>query len=116
MPSVRQVLGAWGEDAAARWYEERGYKLVARNWRSGRGELDLIVATPGVLVVCEVKTRRTARFGSAFDAVTHDKRRRLRRLAMAFLDAHPQHRGRRLRFDVAGVSGNGDVEVLEAAF
>ncbi|MEM9608017.1 MAG: YraN family protein [Actinomycetota bacterium] len=116
MPSVRQVLGAWGEEAATRWYREQGYEIVARNWRAGRGELDLVAATSGVLVVCEVRTRRSTSHGSAFDAVTHDKQRRVRRLAMAFLDAHPTHRGRRLRFDVAAVSRDGSVDVLESAF
>ncbi len=115
MPSVRQVLGAWGEDRVADWYAERGFTVVARNWRCGRGELDLVVAGPDSIVFCEVKTRRSTSHGSPFDAVTHDKQRRIRRLALQFLDAHPRHRARTLRFDVAGVTPDG-VEVLEAAF
>ncbi|MEM8903584.1 MAG: YraN family protein [Actinomycetota bacterium] len=115
MPSVRQVLGAWGEDQVARWYADRGMTVVARNWRSGRGELDLVAVAPDTVVFCEVKTRRTASHGSPFEAVTHDKRRRVRRLALRFLDAHPQHRARVLRFDVAGVTPDG-IEVIEAAF
>lgn len=115
MPSVRQALGAWGEDRVATWYVERGHTVVARNWRSGRGELDLVVARPGTLVFCEVKTRRGTSHGSPFDAITHDKQRRLRHLALRFLDAHPEHRARALRFDVAGVTPDG-IEVIEAAF
>lgn len=115
MPSVRQAIGAWGEDRVAQWYAERGLTVVARNWRCGRGELDLVVTGPGTIVFCEVKTRRGTSHGSPFDAVTHDKQRRIRRLALQYLDAHPQHRAPILRFDVAGVTRAG-VEVLEAAF
>ncbi|MEO1060068.1 MAG: YraN family protein [Actinomycetota bacterium] len=115
MPSVRQALGAWGEDRVAGWYVERGHTVLARNWRSGRGELDLVVAAPGTIVFCEVKTRRGTSHGSPFDAVTSDKQRRIRSLALRFLDAHPEHRARELRFDVAGVTPDG-VEVIEAAF
>src|SRR5688572_29165892 len=58
----KDVLGRAGEDRAARYFEERGYSVVARNWRCREGELDLIVEAPGELVVVEVKTRR----GDAF--------------------------------------------------
>ena len=110
-----QTLGAWGEDRVAQWYTERGLTVLARNWRCGRGELDLVVSGAGTIVFCEVKTRRGSSHGSPFDAVTHDKQRRIRRLALQYLDLHPHHRARTLRFDVAGVTPHG-VEVLEAAF
>ncbi len=115
MPSTRQRLGAWGEDRAANWYVERGGRIVARNWRVREGELDLVVALEGRLVICEVKTRRTALFGSPFEAVTAQKQARLRRLAVRFLRAHPALGPGALRFDVAAVTPDG-VEVLEEAF
>ena len=67
-----------------------------------------------MIVVCEVKTRSSDAYGSPAAAVTFDKQRRLRRLGVAWLEAHDQ-RGAALRFDVAGVVG-GVVTVLEAAF
>jgi putative endonuclease len=106
--------GAFGEDQVARWYEARGYEVVARNWRSRSGELDLVVAKGDLLVFCEVKARTSSTFGSPFEAVTPAKQARLRRLASEWLAATGARRND-VRFDVAAVL-SGKVEVLEAAF
>ena len=79
------------------------------------GELDLVVASAGELVFCEVKTRTSDRFGLPAEAVTAAKQRRLRRLAVRFLAEAGGAGGRSLRFDVASVVGE-RVEVIEAAF
>ena len=116
----RRALGTAGEDAVARWYADAGYRVVDRNWRCREGELDVIVARGSVLVFCEVKTRRTTAFGVPAEAVTAGKQRRLRTLAMRWLDAHPEARARTLRFDVAAVLAPRDgppvIDVIEAAF
>lgn len=113
----RQQLGARGERLAAAWYRAAGYTVVARNWRCREGEIDLVVARPGELVFCEVKTRSSDRFGVPAEAVTPAKQARLRALAARFLGEHaPGHtRGWSLRFDVAAVTA-GRIEVLEGAF
>lgn len=111
----RRALGAAGEAAAARWYEDRGYEVVDRNWRCREGELDLVLRTGAVLVFCEVKTRTTDRFGSPVEAVTRAKQLRLRRLAAKWLAADSSVRPREIRFDVASVLA-GRLEVYEAAF
>ena len=99
-------------------FERRGYRLLARNWRCPLGELDLILEKGGLLVFCEVKARSRATFGGGYEAVTWSKRRKLRRLAEAFLaERRPRHRS--IRFDVASVwldRGRADVEVFEDAF
>jgi putative endonuclease len=95
-------LGRAGEEAALSWYRERGYSLVARNWRCALGELDLVLARSRELVFCEVKARRGAAFGRPFDAVTWRKQRKLANLAEAFL-ASSRVRPRSVRFDVASV-------------
>ena len=115
MTVARQRLGRRGESLALAWYEARRYRLVARNWRAGRGELDLVLRRGPVLVFCEVKTRSTAAFGSPALAVGAAKQAQLRHLAAAFLEAMPQRGVRELRFDVACVVAD-EVEVIEAAF
>jgi putative endonuclease len=111
----------------AGWYRDTGYELLAANWRRSEGEIDLVFESPsGELVVfCEVKSRTSSCFGTAFDAVTVTKQRRLRRLAARWLaerrSAAPKWRGtREVRFDVAVVTpergGCMRVEVLEGAF
>lgn len=112
------AIGSEGEAAAGDAYLRRGYRVLARNWRCRLGELDLVVERRGVLVFCEVKARRGARFGGGFDAVTWRKRAKVRALADAFLQ-ETGYRPQAIRFDVASVSVRGprsDVEVFEDAF
>jgi len=54
----RPRIGRAGEDAAARHLARRGWRIVARRWRGGGGELDLVARRAGVLAVCEVKVHR----------------------------------------------------------
>ncbi len=117
MTDARRRLGAAGEEAAAGWYTERGYEVLARNWRVREGEIDLVLAGEGTLVFCEVKTRSSDRFGTALEAVTPAKQKRLRRLAGIYLTrGETGCRPRRaIRFDVVAVGPDG-VEVVENAF
>ena len=110
----RQRLGVAGEQRAARWYEANGYTVLDRNWRCREGELDLVVGRGRQLIFCEVKTRSTATHGVPAAAVTPAKQRRIRRLALLWLEAHPNRSGE-LRFDVAAVLA-GVIEVIEGAF
>ncbi|RNL84779.1 YraN family protein [Halostreptopolyspora alba] len=78
----RNALGRRGEElAAAHLRRNAGMRLLARNWRCAAGEIDIVARAAGVLVIAEVKTRTSLRFGSPLEAVTPEKRRRLRRLA-----------------------------------
>ncbi|CAN5689722.1 MAG: YraN family protein [Ilumatobacteraceae bacterium] len=106
--------GQWGEQLAARWYERHGYAVVARNWRCPIGEVDLIVQRRRLVVVCEVKARRTDAFGPAAAAVGLVKQRRLRRLAAEWL-ATSGTSGVDVRFDVVAITGT-RLEVIHAAF
>ena len=114
MTAGRRALGARGEALTARWYEARGYRVLDRNWRCREGELDLVLAKGRTVVFCEVKTRSSNAYGTPAEAVTHTKQRRIRVLALRWLEAHDM-RGVGLRFDVAGVVA-GQVDVIEAAF
>ncbi|HZP29092.1 MAG TPA: YraN family protein [Acidimicrobiia bacterium] len=118
-PDPRRVLGTSGEEAVARWYERAGYEVLDRNWRVREGELDLVLRTDRTIVFCEVKTRRGVGFGLPAEAVTFAKQRRLRGLALRWLEARGTHAAN-LRFDVASVlvAGGAEpvIEVIEGTF
>jgi putative endonuclease len=87
----RLALGAYGERLAARHLTDLGMVLLDRNWRCDEGEIDLVLRDGDVLVVCEVKTRSSARCGSPHEAVTPAKLGRLRRLADCWVVEHHVH-------------------------
>lgn len=109
-PSVdpRTGVGARGEDIAAAYLAAEGLEIVARNWRQStgevRGELDLVALdhATATVVVCEVKTRRSDRFGGPLAAVTPRKQAQIRAITVAFLRAG-ELPYRTVRFDVVGV-------------
>jgi putative endonuclease len=116
--AAKDVLGRAGEERAARYLQAQGYAVLDRNWRVRDGEIDLVAATPGDLVVVEVKTRSGEGFGHPFEAIGRRKQARLWRLAFAWVAAHPDEaQGRRLRLDVIAIigpdAGSGSLEHLE---
>ncbi len=98
----RQTLGALGERVAARWFAAAGYAVLARRFRSGHRDLDLVVARAGVVAFVEVKTRRGPAFGGPLAAVHWRKRRELVRSAQVWVARHGRP-GQAYRFDVFGV-------------
>jgi putative endonuclease len=103
------ALGVQAEAAMASWYAAQGYEILARNWRTSGGEIDIVAALDDVVVIVEVKARSSARFGTGLDAITPTKLARLHRLGRAFLREHAIV-GRTLRVDVASwVNGTWDV-------
>lgn len=103
MPWARaRAVGEQGEELACAHLEQLGWEVLARNWRCPLGELDVVASDAGLLVFCEVKTRRSTRFGTPLEAVDVHKARRLRRLAWAWLAEHGR-RGEAFRIDVVGV-------------
>jgi putative endonuclease len=115
---TNQSSGAWGEDLALRYLLRRGYRLLERNYRQRRGEIDLIVRDKDVLVFVEVKLRRSKGFGDPLEAVTARKQATIRSLAEQYL-AENQPDFETLRFDVIGIlatrSGT-HVDHIEDAF
>jgi putative endonuclease len=105
----RRTHGELGERIAEEHLSHRGYTIVARNFRTRYGELDLIAAGEDALVFCEVKTRITGtRRGpdGPLDAIGQRKRDRLRRMAGQWLAENAgesRPRVRDLRFDAIGV-------------
>jgi putative endonuclease len=98
----KQALGAHGEAIAARHLVQRGMVVLDRNWRCPDGEIDLVLRDGRVLVVCEVKTRRSTAYGTPLEAVTATKAARLRRLAAQWVAAHDL-RVADVRIDLVGI-------------
>lgn len=95
--------GRRGEDQALLHLEAKGYRLRFRNFRAGRGEIDLIMDDPkGCLVFVEVKANRSLTSGHPLERVDGRKIRRLQRLAQRYCLQH-RLEDRDMRFDVVGV-------------
>lgn len=99
-------LGRRGEAAAARYLERIGCRVLARNWRAGRLELDLVVRDGSTVAFVEVKTRRPGP-QSAAEAVDRRKRAHLRRAAARWI-ATRQEAAAEYRFDVVAVTAQPD--------
>jgi putative endonuclease len=111
--AAKDVLGRRGEDLAVRHLEAQGLVVLSRNWRCRDGELDVVATDFDQLVVCEVKTRSSTRYGTPAEALDNTKVARIRRLAGAWMTAH-HVRWCPVRFDlVAIVAAPGRPVVLE---
>ena len=84
------MQGFAGEDMAAKLLQEKGYKILARNWRCGHLEVDIIAETDDYLVIVEVKTRKSAAFGEPEVFVDRQKQRNLIRAAMCYAKYKPR--------------------------
>jgi len=117
----RQILGARGEKAAARYLRRRGYKILLRNFRSGKAEVDIVARHKDWLVFVEVKTRETEQFGAPSEAVNRDKQRNLSKAALDYLRMLGNPR-LHFRFDIVEViiaSGSRkpeDIRLIQNAF
>lgn len=95
-------LGRRGEQVAAARLRADGWRVVARNVREGRKEVDLVATRGAVVAFVEVKARAGLAYGHPLEAITRAKRREIESVARAWLRRHPQP-GRRVRFDAVSV-------------
>lgn len=98
----RGNLGKRGEDIAVAHLTRGGYRILDRNWRCARGEIDIVAREGGDLVFIEVKTRSSLAYGHPLESITLVKLARLRGLALAWCQAHPSVSGA-LRIDAVAV-------------
>lgn len=98
------AVGWLGELRAAQYLKKRGMRILARRFRAGRGEIDLIAREERTLVFVEVKTRVKGTIGEGAQAVNREKRRRIQSAARAYLTFHPADS---IRFDVVEISAAG---------
>ena len=90
MPSARSRLGSLGEGIAREHLERNGYEVVTTNFRCRWGEIDIVARIGDWLVFVEVRTRRTASYGTPEESLSSRKRERLIATAETFLQSHPE--------------------------
>lgn len=111
---LKSLLGQSAESRAAAFLKTQGLKLVARNWRSRFGEIDLIMQDDSTLVLIEVRLRSRSDFGGAAASVTPAKQKKLLATArqyLATLKTLPP-----CRFDVVALSGDDTPDWIRNAF
>ena len=118
MPNDAHVLGRAGETAAANFYQQAGYEVLAQGYRYGRAEVDLIVRQgTALLVFVEVKTRSGAQYGPP-ETFVSARKKELFRLAATHLQEEMDWHGD-IRFDILAItqlSQGFRIEVFEDAF
>ncbi len=96
-------VGDNAENQACSYLQQRGLKLIERNYRTQRGEIDLIMQQDKTLVFVEVRLRTNERFGSAAESITPRKQGRIIAAAQRYLQQQPSPLT--CRFDVVAISG-----------
>lgn len=109
--SEHNDIGRNGEDVASAFLVQIGYKIVARNWRFGPKEIDIIAIDGDTMVFVEVKTRSTLAFELPQEAVTPRKMRNLVEAADAYLQQHDIQLNS--RFDIVSVLNGNPPKVIE---
>lgn len=115
----KQILGKKGEDAAAKFLEEKGITILERNYHFEQAEVDIVAYNGKQIIFVEVKTRTNTYFGEPEDAVTLKKKKSLYKVAEAWLYERKMD-GAPVRFDIISiVMASGKAPVIkhfEAAF
>jgi len=113
-----QASGAQAEALALCFLERQGLRLIERNFRARRGELDLVMEQGRELVFVEVRFRKNHRFGGPLESVTAIKQQRVALAAAEFLGRRREWRDRPCRFDVVAICGDapGELEWIRDAF
>lgn len=112
---MSRTIGGEAENKALVFLETQGFSLIARNFLTPLGEIDLIGQIADVLIFVEVKARKSAQFGSALEMVTKAKQIKVRKTAQVFLQQHPHYQYAECRFDVIGITAD-DIQWVQAAF
>ncbi|KZE76960.1 endonuclease [Paenibacillus jamilae] len=111
----RKAKGAMGEEAAALFLENLGYRILERNWRCRSGEIDLIAKQEHILVFIEVRSRSSSRYGTPAESVTARKITQVRQTAVVYL--HMNGMGEApIRFDMISVRLSAETAVVTDHF
>ena len=107
-------LGVSAERRAALFMAAKGYRTLAKRWKTPVGEIDLVVQRGALIAFVEVKAR--AGLDAAAEAVLPRQKKRIIAAAEAWLAAHPEHAGYDMRFDAILVAPGKLPRHIEAAF
>jgi putative endonuclease len=102
-----KTLGGEAEEACAVYLAERGYEILARNFRCRYGELDIVARRDEMLCFVEVRMRSSAAWGDPSQTVSYAKQRRVVKAALHYLQAARSQGRCMVRFDVISVVGRG---------
>lgn len=117
LPTAPQIIGKSKEKLACQYLEEKGFKLIEKNYYCRRGEIDLIMRDHDCVVFVEVRYRKNDIYGSALESITHHKQKRLIFTAQHYLQQTRTPLA--ARFDVVAISGNEanlSIDWIENAF
>ncbi|MDG1046573.1 MAG: YraN family protein [Bacteroidia bacterium] len=117
MKTHQQILGQEGEDIAVKYLIDKGYVILKRNYRSGHAEIDIIAQIDKQLVIVEVKTRNTSKYGDPEQSVSSKKQLLLTQATEAYLFNHDLDLT--VRYDIISIIKNQykiEVTHLEDAF
>ncbi|HBR70663.1 TPA: YraN family protein [Candidatus Dependentiae bacterium] len=115
--SNRLDIGKKGEELVVQWLKKNGYKIVAQNYRSCRGEIDIIAQKNEICTFIEVKRRKSSYFALS-EVITKSKQQKITFTAQKFMSERPIH-SYAYRFDVAlveGLEGSETITYIEQAF
>ena len=118
MSKENLYLGKSGEDIAADFLKRNGYKIVARNFKTGVGEIDIVANHKDTVCFIEVKTRNSNRFGSGLEAVNNIKQRQISKAALSYLKQKKLF-DKSARFDVVSLVLEGsspEINLIQNAF
>lgn len=110
----KRQTGTAYEEKAARYLEEKGFKILERNYRCRQGEIDLIARDGAYLVFVEVKYRRSSRLGCPAEAVDGRKQQRIRRAAFHYCYERRIPEDHPCRFDVISITGEETEHIIHA--
>ena len=111
----RRKIGAHYEEKAVAFLEKKGYQILQKNFYSRYGEIEIVAKDGQTLVFVEVKFRQGQYMGTALEAVTSMKRRRIQKAAEYYIYCHPGYFDAPARFDVIAYEGE-KLFHIESAF
>ena len=112
----KRAVGAKYENLAVDFLKKIGYDIIERNYRYRGGEIDIVARDNEVLVMCEVKYRKSGGIKDAVMAVDYKKQRQISKVCAHYLSFRKIPSDTQIRFDVVAIDGAGEIMHIKNAF